>query len=202
MLNLSKLHFEALDSSGKNYLTWAMDAEMYLAAEGNDNAIKEGNTTSDQQKAKALIFLRHHVHEDLKREYLTMKDPLVLWNKLKERYEHLKAIILPTTRYEWMHLRLQDFKSISDYNSALYIITSQLELCGEKITDEELLEKTFSTFHASNVLLQQQYREKGFKKYSELITCLLVAEQNNELLMKNHEARPTGAAPFPEVNAA
>jgi len=32
--------------------------------------------------------------------------------------------------------------------------------------------------------------------------CLLVAEQNNELLMKNHEARPAGVAPFPEVNAS
>ena len=72
----------------------------------------------------------------------------------------------------------------------------------KKITDEDMLEKTFSTFHASNVLLQQQYREKGFRKYFELISCLLVAEQNNELLMKNHEARPTGSDPFPEVNAA
>ena len=62
--------------------------------------------------------------------------------------------------------------------------------------------KTFSTFHASNVLLQQLYREKGFKKYSELISCLLVAEQYNELLMKNHKARPIGSAPFPEVNVA
>ena len=77
-----------------------------------------------------------------------------------------------------------------------------MKLCGEKITDHDMLEKTFSTFHASNVLLQQQYREKGFKKYSELISCLLVAERNNELLLKNHEARPTGAAPFFEVNVA
>ena len=63
-----------------------------------------------------------------------------------------------------------------------------------------MLEKTFSTFHASDFLLQQQYYEKGFKKYSQLIACLLVDEQNNELLMKNHEARPTGSTPFPEVN--
>ncbi|XP_074352797.1 uncharacterized protein LOC141691949 [Apium graveolens] len=65
-----------------------------------------------------------------------------------------------------------------------------------------MLEKIYSTFHASNVLLQQQYREKGFTKYSDLISCLLVAEQNNKLLMKNHECRPTGSRPFPEVNAA
>jgi len=210
MSNLSKLHFEALNISGNNYLTWVVDAEMYLAAEGNADAIKEGNMASEQQKAKSiLIFLRHHINEALKNEYLIVKDPLVLWNKLKERYEqlkerykHLKAIILPKARYDWLHLRLQDFKSVTAYNSEVYKITSQLELCAEKVTDDDLLEKTFSTFHASNMLMQQQYREKGFKKYSELISCLLVAEQINELLMKNHEARPAGVASFPEVNAS
>ncbi|XP_015078469.1 uncharacterized protein LOC107022345 [Solanum pennellii] len=48
--------------------------------------------------------------------------------------------------------------------------------------------------------LTKQYREKGFQKYSELILCLLVSEQHNALLMKNHEVRPTGAAPLPEAN--
>ncbi|XP_070017701.1 uncharacterized protein [Nicotiana sylvestris] len=50
------------------------------------------------------------------------------------------------------------------------------------------------------MVLQQQYREKGFKKYSELISLLLVAERNNDLLMKNHENRPTGSTPLPEVD--
>ena len=82
-----------------------------------------------------------------------------------------------------MHLRLQGFKSISDYNSVLFKISSQVKLCGEKVTEENILEKTFMTFHASNVPLQQQYRERRFTKYSELISCLLVAEQNNEFLL-------------------
>ena len=84
----------------------------------------------------------------------------------------------------------------------MFRITSQLTLCGEKIIDEEILEKTFFTFHASNMLLQQQYHERRFKKYCDLISCLLVAEQNNELLMKKHEIRSTGTAPFLEANAA
>ena len=147
-----------------------------------------------------MIFIRHHLHETLKIEYLTIKDPLELWNNLKERYNHYKTVILPNARYEWIHLRLQDFKSVSEYNSAMFRISSKLKLCGEKITDEDMLEKTYSTFHASNMLLQQQYREKGFKKYSELITCLLVAEQNNEFLIKNHEICPTDASLFPKVN--
>ena len=83
-----------------------------------------------------------------------MKDPLVMWNNLKERYEHQRTVILPKARYDWMHLRLQDFKFVSEYNSAIFRISSQLQLCREKITDEHMLEKTLSTFHASNVLLQ------------------------------------------------
>jgi hypothetical protein len=30
-------------------------------------------------KAKVAIFLRHHIHPDLKMQYLEVKDPLVLW---------------------------------------------------------------------------------------------------------------------------
>ena len=110
-------------------------------------------------------------------------------------------MILPKARYDWMHLRLQDFKTVSEYNSALFKISSQLKFYGENITEEDMLEKTFKTFHASNVLLQQQYRERRFTEYSQLISCLLVAEQNNEVLMKNHQSRPTGSEAFPEVNA-
>ena len=64
-----------------------------------------------------------------------------------------------------------------------------------------LEKKTFTTFHASNVLLQQQYRERRFTKYSELIACLLVAEKNNKLFLQNHQSRPIGFQAFPEANA-
>ena len=43
-------------------------------------------------------------------------------------------------------------------------------------------------------------REKCFKKYSNLISSLLVVEQNNELLTQNHESQQTGTTPFLETN--
>ena len=149
-----------------------------------------------------MIFLRHHLDEGLKNEYLTIKNPLVLWKNLKERYDHQKTVILHKARYDWMHLRLQDFKTIVEYNSALFKISPKLQLCGEKITESYMLEKTYSTLHASNVLLQQQYRERRFAKYFESISCLLVAEQNNESLLQNHQSRLTGSASITEVNVA
>ena len=102
--------------------------------------------------------------------------------------------------YDWRNLRIQDFKSVDEYNSALFKIVSKLKLCGEDITDMDMLEKTFYTFHTSNVLLQQQYREKGFSTYANLISCLLLAEKNNELLMRNNELRPPGLTPLPDTN--
>ncbi|XP_070681893.1 uncharacterized protein [Malus domestica] len=149
-----------------------------------------------------MIFIRRHLDEALKSEYLTVEDPLALWQALRSRYNNQTTVILPRASYEWTHLRIQDFKSVVEYNSTLFRITSQMKLCGDTITEEMLLEKTFSIFHASNVLLQQQYRARGFTEYNQLISVLLVAEQNNSLLMKNHNSRPTGSAPFPEVNDA
>ncbi|CAL9025326.1 unnamed protein product [Prunus brigantina] len=188
MSNLAKLDFVALDISGKNYLSWINDAEVHLKAMNLGETIKEGNEASSVDQAKAMIFLKRHIHEGLKCEYLTVKDLLALWGNLKERYDHQRTVILPKGCHDWMHLHLQDFKSVADYNSALFRISSKLRLCGENITDADLLEKTFTTFHASNVFLQQQYRER--------------AEQNNELLMQNHQSRPTGSAPLNEVNSA
>ena len=153
MAILPKLEFVALDITGKNYLSWILDAEIHLEANALGETIKDGNNASNQNKAKAMIFLRHLLHEGLKAEYLTIKDPLVLWNNLKERYDHQKTVILPKGRYDWMHLRLQNYKTVSEYNSAMFRISSQLKLCGEKVTDENMLEKTFSTFHSSNLLL-------------------------------------------------
>ncbi|KAK4709954.1 hypothetical protein R3W88_004467 [Solanum pinnatisectum] len=183
MSNFSKLEFVALDITGKYYLSWVLDTEIHLDAKGLGDTIKQENKASR-----------------IKIEYLIVKDPLELWINLKDRYDHLKLTVLPKARYEWIHLWFQDFKTVTEYNSTIHKVSSILKLCGDTITGDDLLEKTFSTFHASNVLLQQQYREKGYKKYSELITCLLVAEQNNTLLMKINEARPPGSAPFPEAN--
>ncbi|XP_070665140.1 uncharacterized protein [Malus domestica] len=156
MANLIKLEYAALDITGKNYLTWVLDTKIHLEAGNLGDTIREESRSSSQDRAKAMIFIRRHLDEALKSEYLTVEDS----------------------------------------------ITSQMKLCEDTITEEILLEKTYSTFHANNVLLQQQYRARGYTEYNQLISVLLVAEQNDEILMRNHHSRPIGSAPFPEVNAA
>ncbi|XP_015068828.1 uncharacterized protein LOC107013430 [Solanum pennellii] len=150
MSNISKLEFFALNISGKGYSSWILDAEIHLDTMGLVETIKDNNQASSKERAKAMIFLRHHLDEGLKMQYLTVKDPLVL----------------------------------------------------ENVTEHDKLEKTYSTFSASSMLLQQQYRGMDFKKYSKLLSHLLIAERHNDLLIKNHESRPVGSMSLPEVNQA
>lgn len=61
----------------------------------------------------------------------------------------------------------------------------QLKLCGENITENNIIKNTISNFHASD-LLHQQYQDGRFRTYSDLISCI-VAEKSNELLLKNRQ---------------
>ncbi|KAL0415792.1 UNVERIFIED_CONTAM: hypothetical protein Slati_3411100 [Sesamum latifolium] len=47
-----------------------------------------------------------------------------------------------------------------------------------------------------------QYSEREFETYSELISCPLIAEENNQLLLNNHHTRPTSSKPLPKNSMA
>ena len=49
--------------------------------------------------------------------------------------------------------------------------------------------------------LQQQYRQRNFTKYLELISILLTIEKTNKLLLKKHDLRPTEFTTVPEAHA-
>ncbi|KAJ0453971.1 putative transcription factor interactor and regulator CCHC(Zn) family [Helianthus annuus] len=201
MANIAKIEFPALNITGENYMPWTAHVKRHLKSMGVLETLTEWNECSDQDKAKADVFLHKHIDEMLQFEYSNFEDPYVLWEDLKSRFDNQREVLLPTARDEWNNLRFQDFKKVNEYTSALYRICSTLRFCGQTVTEEDMLEKTFSTFHASNINLQQQYRLQKFQRYSDLNSFLLVAEKNNELLMKNHQARPTGSLAIPEANA-
>ncbi|XP_068319757.1 uncharacterized protein [Pyrus communis] len=203
MSNLNKLNFSTLKVFGRNYLKWVQDVKPHLTTKGIRAIIEApiANKPIDEaQKATAMIFIRRHIHE-LQTEYLIEEDPCTFWLALADRFNHQKDIYLLEARHDWQHLRFQDFKSVNEYNSEVCRIRSLLKFCKAELTELDFLEKTYSTFHATNIVLQQQYRAHKFTKFSDLISVLLLADKQNQLLMKNHQARPTSSNAAPEVHA-
>ncbi|EAZ11596.1 hypothetical protein OsJ_01460 [Oryza sativa Japonica Group] len=212
MTYIAKRDFAELAVSGKNYLTWALDTKSCLGAKKLLNCIQDptiatsaggvNNLPTSAEKNQALHFLRHHLNTTLKNEYMTEEDPKVLWDSLKDRYGHQVKALLPKAKREWLHLRFQDYKSVEQYNSVLHRIVTCLKLCGEKITDADMIDKTLSTFHANHVNIQRQYCQAKYEKYSELVFVLMEAQGEDETLVENHTSRPTGSSAAPEANAS
>ncbi|GJW81460.1 hypothetical protein Tco_0145435 [Tanacetum coccineum] len=162
--------------------------------------IQEGNKCSEETKTKADVFLHQHIDETLEFKYSNCDDPSILWKDLETRFNNQREVLLPSARDEWNNLRFQYFKKVNEYTSAFFRICRTLTFCGQTGTEADMLEKTFSTFHASNINLQQQYRLQNFKRYYDLNVNLLVAEKNNELFYENHQTRPTGSLALPKAN--
>lgn len=196
-------HFQALlflplTMDGNNYLLWAKMAKVNLFAEQLSDAImfEESPTTSififHAISWKGLLFFRRHFVSALQYQYLEIEDLTELWKNLKSRFDHQKTIFLPRARHNWIHLCVLDFPNLNAFNSEMYSIISQLRLCGQSNFEEEMIEKTLSTFPPASVVLAQQYRNMKFQSHSDLMSYLLLTEKQNELLLCNAEARPIG----------
>jgi len=191
MPRFEPLDYAILNPSGENYLEWAMNTSVVLKSRGLGRSIIQGDYATRSEKLRAITIMRHHLTEDLRNQYLNIENPRDLWTELKSRYT---MVLLPKIIHDWMSLRYQDFESVDEYHFALSKVVYKLRLCGEVVTEEDLLEKTFLTADPRDLLLQHIYREKGFTTYNDLLSCLLLTEQSNQLLKRNSEMR------YPEAN--
>ena len=153
--SIQPLTFPELKAIGRNYLKWCIDVKAYLVAhdlEGILNYPVPDNFTTSQ-KSWALVFMRKHIDDSLEQQYLQIEDPADLWRQLEARFCHEKMIFLPKARNDWAKLRVYDFSDFSSYNNELFKIVSQLHLCGGDKTNEDLIEKTLSTFPTAATFL-------------------------------------------------
>jgi expansin (peptidoglycan-binding protein) len=87
---------------------------------------------SESYKYNVLYIIRHHIHPDLNSEYMMEEEPNMLWPAIQTRHEHQKDVILLETNHNWTHLRIQDYKSIEDYNHFVHMICAKLLFCEKK----------------------------------------------------------------------
>ncbi|XP_048629603.1 uncharacterized protein LOC125601487 [Brassica napus] len=133
MSKIANRDYASLNLSGDNYLQWALSTRISLKSKGLGDTITEDNNENEKNRYRALGLMRHH-----------------LIDGLKDQYDHHRMVLLPKARHDWMHLRFLDYKSVDEYNSALFKIVSILKLCGQEVSDSMMLEKTYMTFNQSN----------------------------------------------------
>ena len=190
-LKVQSLLFEALEADGNNYLGWSIKVKTHLAAEELGEAINpEAKDVLAYVQSKALLILRRHIDYSLRNQYLLVEKPDELRKKLKLRFFHEKTIHLPQARNNWIQLQVLDFLNLLSFNAELHHIVIQLRMCSQTEEESELIDKTLSTFCFAAALLAQQYRNMKFSTHAKLMTYLLGAKKQQQVLLQNGERRP------------
>jgi hypothetical protein len=96
--------FEELTLDGHNYPTWAMVIKISLTLRGMYEAIVP---PADRQQElppihqyNALYIIMHHIHPNLKSEYVLEEKSSVLWTALLNHYAQQKTVILPEANHD------------------------------------------------------------------------------------------------------
>jgi hypothetical protein len=197
MSSLEKLRFPALKHGGANYVTWSLEARNHLRADGlistiQDDYTLDGNTDKQLCTAsKAVCLILRHLPEEIKSNYLDEENPSKIWHSLKLRFDtDRKTALLPLAIEEWNKLYFYNFKTVAEFSSEVYRITTQLGWCGKIISEEDKIEKTLTTVHPCERILAAQHRKANHTMFDQLIAAMLIDEKHGILLQRNHEERP------------
>lgn len=200
--------FELLDSAGLEYHRWVADVETTFVAKEYTNTIKPSSDAdaapaSEKNKAHALMFLKRHIDPNLRWGYHHLKTPKELWDALESRFGNIHDSLLPQLTVQWNEIRFLDYVKVNDFQKDMLQLQARLAFCEKKLTDEEMIEKTLSTFPTSSMILANQYHlevaNKRITTFSKLINLLQVAERHNEILVNNN-TRAVGKKKIPEAN--
>jgi hypothetical protein len=101
-----------------------------------------GSGISGDIQIPSLFIIQNHLHPDLNLKYVMEEEPRSLWVALKGHYKQQIAILLPKANHEWTQFHLRDFKSIEDYNHAIYKVYAKLQFCEKDPLEEDKIEKT------------------------------------------------------------
>ncbi|PRQ47744.1 putative transcription factor interactor and regulator CCHC(Zn) family [Rosa chinensis] len=209
MSNEPRLDFPMLDSTGSDYHSWVTDVENHLTSKGILPIIQAPNpdllfNRTSTKHAQAVILMRRHMDKALRLEYMSIKDARELWVALEERFGNVQDSLLPDLKVQWNNLLFADFKSVAEYNSEALRLQSMLRFCGQPVTEQELIEKTLSTFPVSAIVVSKQYRTEvnagRITRFHQLINIISVAEKHDNILVRNYNSRPIGTKSVHEAN--
>ncbi|XP_012840857.1 PREDICTED: uncharacterized protein LOC105961161 [Erythranthe guttata] len=124
---------------------------------------------------------------------------IVKENLLNEAQKAEAMILIRRHLDEVLHL---DYSSIEDPQILWDALASRFDHQKTILLPEarnKWIHLRFMDFKTVNEY-NSEYRAKNYTQFSELVTVLLLAEKNLDLLLKNNQAGPVGTRPLPEAN--
>ncbi|XP_026420194.1 uncharacterized protein LOC113316189 [Papaver somniferum] len=132
-------------TKGLEYHHWVSDAETTFVEKEYTSTIKpsvDAAPSTEKDKAHALMFLKRHIDPNLCWGYHHLKTPKELCDALESRFGNIHDSLLPQLIVQWNEIRFLDYVKVNDFQKYMLQIQARLDLCGKKLTDEEMIQKT------------------------------------------------------------
>lgn len=125
----------------------------------------EYNKSFSQNKVNPMIFLHHHINETLKNEYLIVTYAYMLWQDLKEMYDHHRHTLLHLVNFIisfWLLNLNLDFSVI--YNNATRTFTKQSHFFGSYWSCEScfFVRSNETKFHIIDAIYSNRSKQNLF----------------------------------------
>ncbi|XP_026431663.1 uncharacterized protein LOC113328887 [Papaver somniferum] len=138
--------FELLDSTELEYHRWVADVEITFVAKDFTSTIKpsaDAAPATEKEKTNALMFRKRHINPNLRWGYHHLKTPKELWDALDSRFGNIHDSLIPQLNVLWNEIRFLDYVKVNDFQKDMLQIQAHMDFSGKKLTDEEMIQKTY-----------------------------------------------------------
>ena len=93
---------------------------------------------------RGTMVILSGLSKEIASQYTSELDPAVLWNTLDSVYNANTAITRSEIRKQFQQLKLEDYKSVSEYVETLKYTVSQMENMGIQVSTEEKIHQLYT----------------------------------------------------------
>lgn len=178
----------------ENYKAWKFNVDLFLltqdlseftsdkktaASIAGDDVKAAAQFKSKERKALAIICLS--VEEDLKDLLHEATTPFSAWELLKNTFEPSSRARIAALRRQFMNIKFDSSKTMSDYISKILNAASELKNAGKEIADDEIAFQIMENLPESyEGLVVQLYRLQDSEFKVDAIRKQLLAEYDRQ----------------------
>ncbi|XP_026384928.1 uncharacterized protein LOC113280532 [Papaver somniferum] len=136
--------FGQLGIDGLHYHRWMADVKIAFVAKECTDTIKPSTDkdvvpATEKEKAEAVRYLKAHIDPNLLLGYQHIMCPKELWDALASRFGSIEDCLLPQLNEQWNDIRFLDYVKVGDFQRDMLKLQAQLDFCGIKLTDKDLI---------------------------------------------------------------
>lgn len=170
-----------------NYFIWSNEIEILLRGKGlwefvsteSNQEVDEEQAGSSRKRDLALAYLLMSIDASCKATVMTMRDPRLIWGKLKKSYQAVSEAAIDAKLTKLQGVRMTQNEPVIQYSNKIENLVNELAAAGHIVTNLEKKRALLRGLREEFSVMCQVIRSTG-KDYEEAVSQLIIHESSVE----------------------